>query len=173
MMTDVPAHTWFRSANLPRLAFAVVLSAPLAGALLSLAIAFTLMQGVIFLAPHPVIDSEFVKADPLQILANTVVVGGGGLMMGGLLGWPLMMAFGLPMHMILLRTTSAKAWHYVTAGLAGGFAAGLLRFAMDGGAASMNDLVILLAIGGLAGALSALVFWLVRRPDRDAAEYRT
>lgn len=161
--------SWLRSSNLPRLAFAGVLAPPLAGVLLSLILGFTIMRSVIFLAPHPEIDSEFVQADAARILINTVVVGVGGLMMGGVLGWPLMMLLGLPVHAVLLHTTTARAWHYVAAGLAAGIGAGFLRYARERDATT-DDFVTLLSIGGAAGALAALIFWLVRRPDRDTAE---
>lgn len=172
MTAGARSRSWLKSDNLPRLAFAVVLSPPVAGVLLSLVLAFTVMRSVIFLAPHPEIDSEFVQADAGQILMNTVMVGMGGFMIGGLLGWPVMMALGLPMHAVLLRTTAAKAWHYVAAGLTIGLAAGFLRYAMEGGTASTDDLIVLLAIGSVAGGLASLMFWLVRRPDRDATEYK-
>jgi hypothetical protein len=173
MTTEVRADSWLKSRNLPRLAFAVVLSAPVAGALLSLILAFTVMRSVIFMVPHPEIDSEFVQADAGQILINTVMVLASGFMLGGLLGWPVMLALGLPMHAALIRKTTAKAWHYALAGLAAGLIAGLLRYAMERGEATVNDLTALLSIGGVAGAVAALVFWFVRRPDKDAAEYKS
>jgi LytS/YehU family sensor histidine kinase len=167
------ADSWLKSRNLPRLAFAVVFSAPVAGVILALVLGFTVMRNIIFMVPHPEIDSEFVQADFGQILVNTVKVAVGGLMVGGLLGWPVMLAIGLPMHAVLIRKTPAKAWHYAVAGLAAGLLAGLLRYAMERGGAGTNDLIILLAIGGVAGAVASLMFWFIRRPDKDAAEYKT
>jgi LytS/YehU family sensor histidine kinase len=172
MTTSAPADSWLKSRNLARLGFAVALSAPAAGAALALVLGFTVMRSVIFTVPHPTIDSQFVDADFGQILINTAIVGISGFMLGGLLGWPVMLALGLPMHAALIRKTSAKAWHYAVAGLAAGLLAGLLRFATTRGATT-NDLAILLAIGGVGGVIAALMFWLVRRPDKDAAEYKT
>jgi LytS/YehU family sensor histidine kinase len=114
-----------------------------------------------------------VQADAGQILINTVMVLASGFMLGGLLGWPVMLALGLPMHAALIRKTTAKAWHYALAGLAAGLIAGLLRYAMERGEATVNDLTALLSIGGVAGAVAALVFWFVRRPDKDAAGYKS
>jgi LytS/YehU family sensor histidine kinase len=173
MTSDTPANSWLKSRNLPRLAFAVVLSAPVAGALLSLILGFTVMWNVIFMVPDPQIDSQFVPADFSQILINTMLVGASGFMLGGLLGWPVMLAFGLPMHAILIRRTPAKAWHYAVGGLLAGLIAGFLRYSMQAGEATVNDLTLFLAIGGVAGAIGALMFWLIRRPDRDAAEYKS
>jgi LytS/YehU family sensor histidine kinase len=165
--------SWLKSRNLPRLAFAVVFSAPVAGAILSLVLGFTVMRSIIFLVPDPNIDSNFVQADFGQIVINTIMVAVGGFMVGGLLGWPVMLGLGLPMHAVLIRKTPAKAWHYAIAGLAAGMIAGLLRYAMERGGAGTNDLIVLLAIGGVAGAIASLMFWLVRRPDKDAAEYKS
>ena len=125
------------------------------------------------MVPDPNIDSAFVQADFGQIVINTIMVAVGGFMVGGLLGWPVMLAIGLPMHAVLIRKTPAKAWHYAIAGLAAGLVAGLLRYTMERDGASASDLTLLLAIGGVAGVLAALMFWFVRRPDKDAAEYKT
>jgi len=173
MTTQTQQDSWLKSRNLPRLAFAVVFSAPVAGAILSLVLGFTLMSNIIFLVPDPNIDSNFVRADFGQIVLNTIMVAVSGLMVGGLLGWPVMLGLGLPMHAILIRKTPAKAWHYAIAGLVVGMIAGFLRFAMERGGTGTNDLIVLLAIGGVAGAIASLMFWLVRRPDKDAAEYKT
>jgi LytS/YehU family sensor histidine kinase len=162
---------WLKSRNLARLGFAVALSAPAAGAVLALVLGFTVMRSVIFMVPHPTIDSTFVNADFGQILINTAMVGTSGFMLGGIVGWPVMLALGLPMHAVLIRKTTAKAWHYAIAGLAAGLAAGLLRFVTERSATS-NDLAMLLSIGGVGGVIAALMFWLVRRPDKDAAEYK-
>jgi hypothetical protein len=172
LTTSAPADSWLKSRNLARLGFAVALSAPAAGAVLALVLGFTVMRSVIFTVPHPTIDSQFVDADFGQIIINTAMVGLSGFMLGGILGWPVMLALGLPMHAVLIRKTSAKAWHYAVAGLAAGFLAGLLRYVTDR-SASINDLVALLAIAGVGGVIAALMFWLVRRPDKDAAEYKT
>jgi hypothetical protein len=173
MTTEARTDSWLKSRNLARLGFAVALSAPAAGAVLALVLGFTVMRSVIFMVPHPDIDSQFVQADAGQILINTAMVGMGGFMLGGVLGWPVMLAVGLPMHAVLVRKTSAKAWHYAVAGLVAGLAAGVLRFATERGGASTNDLAMLLSIGGVAGVIAALMFWIIRRPDKDAAEYKS
>lgn len=172
MTTEARADSWLKSRNLPRLAFAVVFSAPVAGVILALVLGFTVMRNIIFMVPNPNVDSAFVQADFGQIIVNTIMVAVGGLMVGGLLGWPVMLGLGLPMHAVLIRKTPAKAWHYAVAGLAAGLVAGLLRYAMERSGAGMNDLILLLAIGGVAGAIASLMFWFVRRPDKDAAEYK-
>jgi LytS/YehU family sensor histidine kinase len=173
MTSSGSPDSWLKSRNLARLGFAVALSAPAAGAALAIVLGFTVMRSVIFTVPHPTIDSQFVDADFGQILVNTAMVAVSGFMLGGILGWPVMLALGLPMHAALIRKTAAKAWHYAVAGLAAGLLAGLLRFAAERGGAATSDLTMLLSIGGVAGVIAALMFWLVRRPDKDAAEYKT
>jgi hypothetical protein len=173
MTTPAPTDSWLKSRNLARLGFAVALSAPAAGAILAVVLGFTVMRSVIFMVPHPTIDSTFMNADFGQILINTAMVGVGGFVLGGVLGWPVMLAFGLPLHAVLIRKTTAKAWHYAIAGLAAGLAAGLLRFVTERGGASSNDLSMLLSIGGVGGVIAALMFWFVRRPDKDAVEYKS
>jgi hypothetical protein len=172
MTTPAPSDSWLKSRNLARLGFAVALSAPAAGAILAVVLGFTVMRSVIFTVPHPTIDSAFIDADFGQILVNTAMIAVGGFVLGGVLGWPVMLALGLPMHAALIRKTTAKAWHYAIAGLAAGIAAGLLRFVTERDASS-NDLTMLLSIGGVGGVIAALMFWFVRRPDKDAAEYKS
>lgn len=173
MTTPAAQDSWLKTRNLARLGLAVTASAPAAGALLALVFAFTVLRSAIFMVPHPTIDSEFVQADFGQILINTAMVAVGGFMLGGIIGWPVMMALGLPLHALLIRKTTAKAWHYAVAGLAAGAAAGFLRFATERGQATPNDLTILLSIGSVGGVFAALLFWMIRRPDKDAAEYKT
>ncbi|CAN0348068.1 unnamed protein product, partial [Phaeothamnion confervicola] len=111
-----------------RLAFAVALSAPVAGALVAIILGFTVFRDAVFLVEDPARDSMFVNAGFAEILANTAVVAFSGLMLGGIIGWPVMLVFGLPVHAFLLRKTSAKAWVYVIAGAVAGTAAGAFRF---------------------------------------------
>jgi hypothetical protein len=173
MTSSGSPDSWLKSRNLARLGFAVALSAPAAGAILSLVLGFTVMRSAIFTVPHPTIDSQFVDADFGQILINIFIVTSGGFMLGGILGWPVMLALGLPTHALLIRKTTAKAWHYAIAGLIAGFAAGLLRFVTERSGAPASELTLLLAIGGVSGVITALTFWIIRRPDKDAAEHKT
>ncbi len=172
-MTDKPADNWLKSRNLPRLAFATALSPPVAGALLALILGLTVFQSQIFLIEDPQQDSVYVRAGVLEVLANMFTILTSGFLIGGLIGWPVMLVIGLPAHALLLRRTSAKVWWYVLAGCVAGVIAGALRFVSSRGAATMNDAVQLAALGAVTGTLAALVFWFVRRPDSDAAEYKS
>lgn len=98
----------------------------------------------------------------------------GGAMFGAIIGWPVMLFFGLPAHIFLYRRKSRKVGGYLLAGVLTGVAAVLV-------------IMLLLAFGGAFGADSALafgvvafgffclfgsvlaswLFWLIRRPDKD------
>ncbi|MDP3738550.1 MAG: hypothetical protein Q8R02_14240 [Hyphomonadaceae bacterium] len=155
-----PDETWFKSTNLPKLAFAIALSAPVAGALVALILGVTVLGATIF------------NGGLAETLVNIVNAAFGGLMLGAIIGWPVMLVFFVPLHAFLLRKTSGKAWIYAIAGAVAGAAAGALRFVSSGGAATINDLTLFLAIGSTTGVLSAIIFWLVRRPDKDAASFK-
>lgn len=156
-----PDESWLKSNNLPRLGFAVALSAPAAGALIALILGVTVLGATIF-------HGGFV-----EILVNIVNAALGGLVLGAIIGWPVKLIFFVPLHAFLLRKTSGKAWIYAIAGAVAGAAAGALRFVSSGGAATINDLTLFLAIGSTTGVLSAIIFWLVRRPDKDAASFKS
>lgn len=163
---------WFRSSSLPKLALAIALSAPIAGAVVAVILGFTVFQDAIFMFEDPQHDSVFVKAGFLEILANTFVAAFSGLMIGGIIGWPILLVFGMPVHAFLLRATSARAWVYIIAGAVLGAAAGAFRFLSSGGTANPDDLIPLLAVGAATGIFTVMIFWLVRRPDKDAPSFK-
>jgi hypothetical protein len=170
---NVATDNWLKSRNLPRLAFATALSPPVAGAVLALILGLTVFQSQVFFIEDPQQDSVYVRASILEVFANMFTILTSGFLIGGLIGWPVMLAIGLPSHALLLRRTSAKVWWYVLAGCIAGVIAGALRFVSSRGATTMNDALQLAAIGAVTGTLAALVFWFVRRPDTDAAEYKS
>ena len=155
-----PDETWLKSTNLPRLAFAAVVSPPVAGALVAIILGMTVLGATVF------------SGSILEILLNIFNSAVSGVMLAGLLGWPIMLVFILPVHAFLLRRTSAKAWVYAVAGGVAGAAAGVLLFAASGGGTSTDNLTLFLAIGLTTGVLGLLIFWIVRRPDKDAASFK-
>ena len=81
--------------------------------------------------------------------------------------WPAVLAvccLGLPVHEVLKRRMRSSAAHYALAGLA---TAAVIALIFVGYKSALWWAVLL-----VSGTLSALVFWLVRRPDRDAREAR-
>lgn len=91
-----------------------------------------------------------------------------GAMYGGLLGGIPSLLVGWPLHLAMQRAGWKRWWAYVGLGLLLALIAGFgigpvfgLELMYFGGA-----IVLMLLI---SGAIGGLVFWLVRRPDRDAA----
>jgi hypothetical protein len=87
---------------------------------------------------------------------------------GTALAYPVMLLLGLPLHMMLTHWKVRGALIYCGLGAASGF---IVMFAL----AAVVDPEVGLAVnvGVIAGALCALLFWLIRRPDRDAANLPT
>ncbi len=92
-----------------------------------------------------------------------------GFMLGGVIGWPVMLALGLPAHAVLLRKTSAGIGWYSLAGGVIGAAAGGLRLLQTSGV-RFDAYPLYFGLGAVTGAMAAIVFWWLRRPDKDAAQ---
>ncbi|HEV7693333.1 MAG TPA: hypothetical protein VGO52_21035 [Hyphomonadaceae bacterium] len=167
-----PADNWLKSSNMPRLGFATALAPPAAGALLAIILGLTVFNAQIFLAPDPA-DPNLMKGASIPLIAgNLFNAVTGGIILGALVGWPVMLVFGLPGHALLLRKTSARLWIYGAAGIVIGLAGGAFRY-FQSRSHSANDLTQFLAIGAVTGTLAAIIFWFARRPDKDAAEYKS
>lgn len=112
---------------------------------------------------HPCGAADF--ADMLHFTGVASVLGG---MLGAIIGWPTMLIGGLPAHAYLTRSDHTQSWIYVVLGLVIGSLAMMVYFAIVG------DLIDLLTgeggwlalSGPLSGALTAGLFWLIRRPDQ-------
>ena len=96
-----------------------------------------------------------------------------GAFAGALLGWPTMLLFGLPAHVILYRRKSRKVGAYLLGGVFVGFLAALLAlglYAVTGFVpgeflfATLGPLVVICLLGSV---LASWLFWLIRRPDKD------
>ncbi len=86
------------------------------------------------------------------------------IMYGAYFGWPIAFLIGWPVHILLQLQRANSALHYSIFGAAIGWI--LLPVAFIAGA--LTGLLGLIALGfGLAGAIGGLIFWLIRRPDRD------
>lgn len=112
---------------------------------------------------HPCGAANF--GDMLHFTGVASVLGG---MLGAIIGWPTMLIGGLPAHAYLTRTNRTHSWIYIILGLVIGSLAMMVYFAIVG------DLIDLLTgeggwlalSGPLSGALTAGLFWLIRRPDQ-------
>jgi hypothetical protein len=88
--------------------------------------------------------------------------------LGALFVFPLMLTVGRFADVRLQRRRHTSALAYATTG---GMIGGLLGCIV--GLIANSDGPYLLAFGIEAGPVSAAVFWLIRRPDRDAANPAT
>ena len=100
---------------------------------------------------------------------------GAGALLGAAIGWPIMLFFGLPAHAFLYRRGSRKAGSYLLAGVIVGFMAVVIVLLLGGalGAYSSDGalavgLVSTSFFGLLISVLASWLFWLIRRPDKDA-----
>jgi hypothetical protein len=145
--------------QVPRLLVAAIFCGPLAG----LAIITTLLLlGALMSAA----DGGSVSF-PVEI----VLV---GALYGAIIGWPMMVVFGLPAHAFLYRRKSHRVSAYVLAGALGGLVASLIAVGLGYLAGFFGPDSMLFALGGwfsvllLVSAVTASsFFWLIRRPDRD------
>jgi hypothetical protein len=97
-----------------------------------------------------------------------------GAFLGAVIGWPVMLVFGLPAHAFLYRRRSRKVGAYLLAGILVGFAAVfvvILLGAALGGFQPDTAFAAGLASTGFFGllisVLASWLFWLIRRPDKD------
>jgi hypothetical protein len=98
-----------------------------------------------------------------------------GAFAGALIGWPTMLFLGLPAHVILYRRKSRRASAYVLGGVFVGFIATLIvlgLYAFGGGfmieGVPLASLAPMFFICLLGSVLASWLFWLIRRPDKDA-----
>jgi hypothetical protein len=148
-----------------KLWWAGVLSGPIAGFLLMATLAFVTTPFVGF--------SGFGRHLTLALA---------GLLYGAVIGWPYMLLFGVFGHRRLYDRGLSGVGRYLVYGVIGSALATAIIFvpASLGGAFSWTSDDLVLAVTGMfiavcffGLALATWVFWLIRRPDKDAAEYKT
>lgn len=90
----------------------------------------------------------------------------GSSIIGACIGWPAALAFGFPAHALMLRRRWTGPWRYAGLGALIGLVMTIVLaifLAQTGAAVFVIGFMIV-----LAGAIGGLVFWLIRRPDKDA-----
>jgi hypothetical protein len=106
-------------------------------------------------------------------LVDTIgAIMGIGVMAGVLIGVPATVIGGLPAHRFLIQTRRTHAGFYVLAGGLVGLPTAIAAVVFTSPGAltmSLGGWGFACAFCAVAGALSALLFWFIRRPDRDAA----
>ena len=90
-----------------------------------------------------------------------------GPLYGGLLGIIPSILVGWPLHMAMQRAGLKLWWHYAVLGVILAAIAAPLVSPLMGLDVIYLGIAIMLMMAG-SGAIGGLVFWLVRRPDRDA-----
>ncbi|MBL8537833.1 MAG: hypothetical protein JNM59_10565 [Hyphomonadaceae bacterium] len=90
-----------------------------------------------------------------------------GLVFGVLLGIPAMLLGGLPLHALFMRRRWRGVWIYgaSAAGIGAIASAGYAFFDFGPG---ITPILRFAVLGAGTGALCGLLFWLIRRPDREA-----
>ncbi len=150
-----------------RLALAILLPGPIAGIVAALGFGLTMGADLVFTQTTE--DYAQVPATQQHIASMLAFLVVAGAFQGAIYGSLAMLILGLPAHEILLKRTTARAWLYTLTGLIAGAIFGAL-FAAPALLTSPTDMspAILLSLGVIAGATAAAIFWLIRRPDRDA-----
>jgi hypothetical protein len=156
-------ENWLKTRRPARLAISVAMSAPIAGMVIALVLALT-----VFRTTPPAEGAG--AAGFIEVISGAGMVMATGFMLGGVIGWPVMLAFGLPAHALLLRKTSAAIGWYALTGAVIGAAAGGIRLLQTLSGVRPDAYLLHFGIGAVTGAMAAIVFWWLRRPDKDAAE---
>ena len=129
--------------------------APIAGGMVGLLI--YLFHANIFYPTSPLADGFF----------ETLTFGTtAGALYGGMLGIIPSFLVGWPLHMVLQRAGLQQWWAYIVLGVILATVAGLLVAPVFGLNVIEFGLGIMLMMAG-SGAIGGIVFWLIRRPDRD------
>jgi hypothetical protein len=92
-----------------------------------------------------------------------------GVLMALYFAFPAMILIGLPAHAVLSAMNSRYVLGYAICGVVPGI---VLAALYHYGGAAFPDFQTL-ALGGMLGGSTAIYFWLLRRPDRDAANPTT
>lgn len=138
-----------------RLALALAMSAPLA-VFATLLILF----GLVALASSGRLLPELQDTVPRLLLIAFAV------------GWPATLILGLPSHIWLYRRRARKLANYIMAGLGGGVICTALiavffvqRMPTELAELTTAGMLLLLVCAASVGAY--IIFWMIRRPDRD------
>lgn len=88
--------------------------------------------------------------------------------LGAMVGWPAMLVGGLPAHAVFYALRLRAVWPYTLAGAAVGGIVSVAWIKLAFGSGMSGDMTGFAITGAIVGAISATIFWLIRRPDRDA-----
>lgn len=143
-----------------RFILAVVLPAIAASFVGSLILALTSLSGTIT-SPHET-DTYFVITLSDLLMFGTVL--------GGMYGQVAMLGLFLPAHVWMMQNKTRRAWMYAAAGVISGLIFGAIfgwMVLFGRSMPSVYDFIWLMTASAAGGLVAGLVFWLIRRPDRD------
>ena len=160
-----PAAAKNANPSIIRLAIALLASPIIAGAVVALAFVGA-NSGLVTTSVDFTEDAATIVRDNSfgEILAGFLSAGLFGAFIGAAIGWPAMLALGLPAHAFFVRRGLTAAPVYA---LAGGLA-GLLTTPILGGLKDAFDPLAIMLCSG-TGFIAASLFWIIRRPDKLAA----
>lgn len=145
-----------------RFALAVLLPAIAASFVGSLILALTALSDMITPPREPDPYDSFVITLPDLVLFGTIL--------GSVYGQIAMFGLFLPAHIWLMHNTTRRAWMYAATGVISGLIFGgafgwLVLFGRN--FPSLDDFAWLMTASAVGGLIAGLMFWIVRRPDRD------
>lgn len=147
-----------------RFILAVLVPAIAASFIGSLILALTAMSDVITPPREPDPYDSFVITLPDLLMIGTVL--------GSVYGQIAMFGLFLPAHAWMMQNTTRRAWMYAAAGVISGLIFGgifgwMVLFGRN--IPSLYDFTWLMTASAAGGVIAGLLFWFIRRPDRDAS----
>ena len=135
-----------------------LVAAPLVGALAG---------GSLYVVLHTQFGNEFTLAN---LFGNAVLIAVIGIISGFLYGVPYALFVGWPAHLLLLRFGLTSVFVYVclAASATAAFASVFVAPSFGFDVLAPKSFLELISSAAIAGGIGGLVFWLIRRPDRDA-----
>lgn len=145
-----------------RFILAVLLPAIAASFVGSLILALTALSDMITPPREPDPYDSFVITLPDLVMIGTIL--------GSLYGQLAMFGLFLPAHAWMMQNTTRPAWMYAAAGVISGVIFGgifgwMLLFGRN--MPALDDFAWLMTASAAGGVVAGLLFWLIRRPDRD------
>ena len=125
--------------------------------LIAIAIADVLANFIVIASISIAFDWEYVLHDPLSNLHSI----GGQLIALSIIGAIVWLIAGVPVHLVKMANKLPGLWSYVWPAATIGALLGALYIPL---------FPITASAGLLIGAFNAIIFWLIRRPDKDAVQ---
>lgn len=102
----------------------------------------------------------------LQLPAQWAFIVLVGALTGAVLGLPITLIIGLPIHTFLVWQRRSSPSAYILMGVAAGFLLSMIAVTLQADEIGFYRLISAILFG-IGSPLAAFFFWLIRRPDRD------